>query len=422
MTARSYLRKLELHGVKLGLDTITQLLDAAGKPHHHYPAVHIAGTNGKGSVAAMVDAILGAAGYRVGRFTSPHLIDLRERFKCGDKLISDEELDSQIARFRGIAEGIDVTPTYFELVTAVALAWFAEMEVDLAIVEVGMGGRFDSTNVVQPMACAITSIGLDHTRYLGETVEAIAFEKAGIIKPAVPVITTEGKAACYSVIAERAEELGSAVQLIGRDFQGSVSGDPFNLEFSFESVACAFGPTRLGLNGSYQGENAAAAVALALEVSKSFSPLDDGAIIQGLAQAHWPCRLEEVLRDPRVIIDVAHNPAGAQLLSEQLPPCAIILAVSSDKDAVAMVEALSPITAHLILAEFEGARAASVGGLSRAIAPRPHECCGSLAAAIARGVGLAEEGRPLLITGSIFAAGQARDILAAQYGAAPLRF
>ncbi|MDX9971847.1 MAG: Mur ligase family protein, partial [FCB group bacterium] len=174
MNAREYLFSLERHGIKLGLENITHLLEAANRPERAYPTIHVAGTNGKGSVVAMLDSILRAAGLRTGRFTSPHLIHLNERVLIDRQPIDDEELDDHLAVFRAVAEKMPFSPTFFEVITAAAFRAFAHRNVDVALIEVGMGGRFDSTNVITPLVSAVTSIALEHTRYLGNTLEEIA--------------------------------------------------------------------------------------------------------------------------------------------------------------------------------------------------------------------------------------------------------
>jgi dihydrofolate synthase / folylpolyglutamate synthase len=186
---RQYMDSLIVHGIKLGLHNIQQLMAHEGNPHLRYPVVHVAGTNGKGSVLTFLNAILRKAGYRTGRFTSPHLISVNERFLIDDMPISDEELYEHLAALRCTAEKTEITPTYFEMNTAIAFRCFARHEVDIALVEVGMGGRFDSTNIVDPLACGITTIDYDHTQYLGDTLEQIAFEKAGILKKDAPAVT-----------------------------------------------------------------------------------------------------------------------------------------------------------------------------------------------------------------------------------------
>ncbi len=422
MNPRDYLAGLEFHGIKLGLDNIRLLLDAASNPHRDYPVVHVAGTNGKGSVVAILDAILRAAGCTVGRFTSPHLIDVEERFLIDGVPMPADALEDEITFFRSIAETMPNPPTYFELCTAIAFRWFSQKKVDIALIEVGMGGRFDSTNVVDPIACAITNIDLEHTAYLGTTVEAIAFEKAGIIKRNVPVVVAERQPEPLKVILDRAAEENSAVLRIGADFHYALHGDPFAQTIDYTGSRLVIKDTPLGLAGRYQGDNAATALALAELLMDQYPSIVRDAVYQGLASVRWPCRLERVLDDPPVILDVAHNPAGMRRLAADLPNCVVVLAISADKAAAPMIEALDPVGEELILTQFAGNRATPVETLRSAAGPRTHRVADSLETAIAMGLDAASEHLPLVITGSIFTAGQARQILVDRYGSPPLRF
>ncbi len=424
MTPREYLYSLEHHGIKLGLDTIAYLLKQAGNPESRRPAVHVAGTNGKGSAIAVLDAIFRAAGYTVARFTSPHLIELRERFLVNGEPIPDETLDENIAFFRDTADQRDWWhPTFFEINTAVAFRWFDSQEVDCSLIEVGLGGRFDATNVIMPEVSAITSIDYDHTRYLGNTLASIAFEKAGIIKEARTVVVGEIQPEPRDVILKRAEELGCPVLLRERDFDFTLSGPPMEPLFAFESDALSLRPAPLGLLGKFQGENTATAVATAVTLMPRFPMIDQAAILAGLANVRWPCRLEKVLDDPPVLIDVAHNAGGARKLALNLPPdCIVLLAVASDKDAAGIIEALAPHAHTFILSQFTGTRAMPVDDLCAAAGNRPYHRVPNLADAVAKAIDLASTERPLLVTGSIFTAGEVRAVLIGKYGAEPLCF
>jgi dihydrofolate synthase / folylpolyglutamate synthase len=414
---------LEFHGIKLGLDNIRALMRAAGDPHLRYPTVHVAGTNGKGSVIAFLDAMFQAAGYRTGRFTSPHLIDFRERVLVDRVPMSTENLDVQINFFREAAADWDHSPTFFEINTAIAFRHFAEANVDMALIEVGMGGRFDATNVVQPCATAITTVGLEHTQYLGDTLGAIAFEKAGIIKPGVPVVVGEQLAESLDVIKDRADECDAPVYLIKRDFDYRVDNKSPTPQFYYGGEQHGFGPVPLALQGTYQGANAAVACGLAEVLLPHFLKLQEGAVVAGLDSARWPCRLEQVLDDPPVIVDVSHNPLGVKALIESVEQkCVVVLAVAKDKDAAAMVQALGSVPDPLIVTHFEGDRAMSPESLAEAAGEMPHVVAESLDAAISRGYAMASAQRPLLITGSFFTAGQARQILVDRYGARPIAF
>lgn len=419
---RDYLYGLTLHGIKLGLENIEYLLEGAGNPERRYPCVHVGGTNGKGSVLAFLHAMLQAAGHRAGRFTSPHIMDLAERFQVNGMLIPPEDLDENIAFVQHVAQGLPYPPTFFEACTAIAFRWFAQREVELGLIEVGMGGRLDSTNVIRPLAGAITNIDLEHTQYLGDTLEAIAFEKAGILKADVPFVVTEERPGPLGVIERRAQEAGARLMRPKRDFTFEIHGPPWAQRFTYNSAALSLHDVPLGLAGMHQGINAAAAVTLAEMCWETFRGLDERSIAQGLATASWPCRMERVLEAPPVIIDVAHNVAGAKRLVEAFEECVTILAVASDKNASGMIEVLAPISPTLILSVFDGKRALPLEDICAAAGNWPHLIAPDLGAAIRIGLERATNNRPLLITGSIYTAGEARRILVEHYSAPPLHF
>lgn len=423
MTPRDWLYGLELHGVKLGLENIAHLLEGSGHPERRYPTVHVAGTNGKGSVLAFLDAMLCAAGYRAGRFSSPHLCRLNERFLMGREAISDAQLDETLAYYRELSAGMSPPPTFFEINTAVAYKLIAEAGVDIGLIEVGLGGRFDSTNTIAPMVTAITNIGLEHTQYLGDTIEKIAFEKAGIVKAGVPLIVGAMDRNAEEVILQRAAELGAPVKLAGRDFHATLNETTSGLRFTCTMDRLEAGPVALGLPGAYQAENAAVAVALADEMAKDFPGLTPEAIQRGLEDASWPCRLERVLDDPPLIVDVAHNAAGARALAQAMDDGSIVvLAVSSDKNAHDIVAELAPKTHRFVLTEFANRRRLELNALARAAEGLPHDTAGDVPSAIRRAIELSEGQRTIYVAGSLFTAGEARAFLEDEYGAPPMRF
>ncbi|MFP6583770.1 MAG: folylpolyglutamate synthase/dihydrofolate synthase family protein [Candidatus Hydrogenedentota bacterium] len=414
---------LEYHGIKLGLDNINALLDAADHPETAYPTVHVAGTNGKGSTVAFLDHILRKAGYRVGRFTSPHLCELNERFMLNGKPIGDDSLRAILKTCLFHAEQLDITPTFFEMNTAVAFQIFKEANVDIALVEVGLGGRFDSTNVITPLLSIITNIALEHTEYLGETIPEIAFEKAGILKPKVPVILGSLLPQAQAVAIERARELDCIVHIPGADYEATY--DPANQCLDYQDDSYSLKQLDLGLLGTHQAGNAAVAIRAASLLGNQFPEIRDKAIRAGISATTWPCRMEQVLDEPLVMIDVAHNPDGIRTLVRELnQEVVVVLSVSTDKDARTMISTLKPITAHLILTQFDGKRATPASELLPHVPHDwPHEIIESFNAAIDEGIQRAESlDLPLLITGSLFTAGQARAILIEQYDADPMRF
>lgn len=285
-----------------------------------------------------------------------------------------------------------------------------------------MGGRFDSTNVVSPLAAAITNIDLEHTAFLGDTIGEIAFEKAGIIKPGVPVITTETRPDALTVFEKRAAELDAPLLRCGHEFDFQFEGTRWKPRFSYTSAGMALANVPLALAGAYQGANAALAVALAESIAPHFPALTRAHIESGLAEVNWPCRAEQVLDDPPVFIDVAHNVAGAQRVAELFDECVVVFSPASDKDARGMIAALQPKARHLILSQFDGKRATPIAELRGQAGPGPVEVCVPLAKAVRRGLDCAGPDCPLLITGSIYTAGEARAYLIAEHGGKPLRF
>jgi dihydrofolate synthase / folylpolyglutamate synthase len=343
---------LEQFGIKLGLDNIRAILAALGNPQDAWPSIHIGGTNGKGSVAAMVERGLRAAGLRTGRYTSPHLDRIEERaaidgspidrpaFEAATAHVLDavDRLQHQSPSRRSPGEGGPVMPTFFEVSTAIAFEIFRRKQVDVAVVEVGLGGRFDATNVLTPVIAAITSIAFDHQRHLGHTLEAIAFEKAGIAKPGVPLIIGRLPPEASARVAQVAAEAGAPL-----------------VDAHATTTDRRYPPLTLALPGRHQLENAAVAVAILERWSMMRSPVPTGAIVTGLTECEWPGRLEW-LRLPgggEVLIDAAHNPAGAQALASYLedtrsPKLPIVFAAMADKDAAGMIQALAPVASLFV--------------------------------------------------------------------------
>lgn len=363
----TYLFGLEQSGIKFGLDTISAIVARLGHPERAFRSVHIAGTNGKGSVTAMVDAVLRAAGHRSARYTSPHLVDLTERFVIDGRPIGEDALVAAIADVRDAVDGLradgglDVQPTFFEVTTAIAFELFRRAGVSVAVLEVGLGGRLDATNIVSPpdvVATAITSIAFDHQMYLGTTLRAIAIEKAGIIKPGVPVITGPLAPDAAAAIDEVAASRGAGV-------------------IRANAVDC--GGMAIGLAGAHQRSNAAVAMRILQLLDARGLSVSAQAIAAGLAHPQWPGRLDvRRFADGReLLLDAAHNPAGAASLASYLlmeggEPRPLVFAVMRDKDVAAMFAALLPAVSRLILTRASNARSADPESLAepaRAVAP-----------------------------------------------------
>ena len=388
MTDRDWLAHLEFFGIKLGLDTITAILDQLGQPHRTYPVIHIAGTNGKGSVASMVSHALTAAGHRTGRYTSPHLVTLEERFAIDGASVPADHFDAALGRVRAAVErlaergGLSVEPTFFEVTTAVAFEIFRDLTVDVAVVEVGLGGRLDATNVVAPEITAITTVDRDHEAQLGTSIAAIAREKAGIIKDGVPVVVGAMNDEASEVIASMASARGAplisstsadievrraaagryelTVRLPHGDRGAVVPPTPYR---GAEAPPPQYGPVVLGLRGRHQIGNAVVATMILDRLRADLKPGRE-AIEAGLRDARWPGRLDRVaLGDRSILVDGAHNPAGAKALAsylsethpEHLP---IVFGVMADKHAREMLAELAPLARPLILTRAPGARAA----------------------------------------------------------------
>lgn len=387
----------EIKTAKLGLERIRAVLEALGNPQRAYRVVHVAGTNGKGSTCAMIEAGLRSAGVRTGLFTSPHLIEPTERIQIDGIPVTPGEFQRAFNVVHEIAEKLelDCHPTYFETVTAMGFWLFRERRVETAVVEVGLGGRLDATNVVEPAVTVITPIDFDHEIYLGHTLEAIAGEKAGILKPGVPAVFAGQRPEAAAVLERRAAELGIAVKR-AEDF-------PVR-DLEIDARGARFSGLRVPLAGEHQIDNAIAA-ALSLE-SLGVSP-------QGIAEARWPGRLEHVSPNPDIILDGAHNPAGARALARYLERFYphrkrwLIYGAMRDKAIEEIAGILFPLANELIFTAPDYSRALRPEALQE-IAGR-----GRTAASIEAALKLAAAAAPddvVVITGSLFLVGEARAI------------
>ena len=384
MDSRAWLAHLEQFGIKLGLDTIGVLMDALGHPERACPVLHVAGTNGKGSVSAMVSHALTSSGLVAARYTSPHLVHLEERFAVNGQPVSRVALDTALGQVRDTvahlqsAGTLTVEPTFFEATTAAGFILFRQARADLAVVEVGLGGRCDATNIVAPLVTAITSVDFDHQAQLGTTLAAIAREKAGTIKPGVPVIIGPLAAQARAVVDDTARALGAPVVDAFDDVSVEHRRDGGHFQVTVTTPTRRYGPLRLGLAGRHQVDNAVVAVRL-LEVAATRGvPVTADAIAQGLTDVRWPARLEE-LGTPRgrLLIDGAHNPAGARALASYLAdlhPAGLpmVVGMMADKALDEMLAALTGVARPLVLTRAPGARAADprhLADIARAVAP-----------------------------------------------------
>jgi len=375
------LRGGELAGMRPGLDRVEALLEAVGNPERAMTLAQIAGTNGKGSVSAMLAAILQAAGRRTGLYTSPHLLDLRERIRVDGRLIAEADLADGVEALGTLIARLDAT--MFEALTALALDHFARQGVEVAVLEVGLGGRLDSTTVGHPALEVITSIDYDHQAYLGNTLEAIAREKAAIIRSGVAISARQAPEA-EAVVVHRASEAGVPLLLEDRDLRVSVRKASLEGQWlDLEGPDWRIQDARCGMLGVFQPGNALLAAAAARTLGA-----DEAAIRRGLDQARWPGRFQVIRRTPLVIVDGAHNPAGARALAASLQAylpahgITFVIGTSEDKDKAGILSALLPLATRVIFAAAKHPRAASPDSLA------------SIARTLPAGRGLALETSP----------------------------
>jgi len=366
--ALAYLNTFQFHGFRLGLERINDVLEALDNPQKRYPSVHVAGTNGKGSVCATITSILEASGLNCGLYTSPHLYSLCERFRAFGRLISEPELERLIRKIKGLIEdGLELS--YFEYTTAIAMNWFAEMEVDVAIFETGLGGRLDATNVIIPQVSVITNIALDHQSFLGETIELIAGEKAGIIKRNVPVVSGVRHEHARPVIRQKAREMCASMWELDRDFSMSKNSRD---GFEYTGRSLYLDGINLSMRGRHQAVNSALAVAACERLMESGFPISPECIRTGCGRVTWPCRGEILRGMCTVLLDGAHNADGVTALKRLLQDITgdlrnpaeehscLLWACSDeggDKDFTAMLGMISPHFKEIIITEPPGPRA-----------------------------------------------------------------
>lgn len=420
---RVYLRDLQKFGVKLGLDNVRILLSSFDDPQKAFPSIHVAGTNGKGSVCAMLAEILSRRGLRVGLYTSPHLVRLEERIRVEGRMIPAADLRRLLGTLKSRIEeltavkALEAPPTFFEVVTALALLYFREKKIDLAVLEVGMGGRFDATNVVLPLVSVITTVAKDHMEHLGNTLAAIAFEKAGIIKPGVPVVCGVDHGPALAVIRRRAaEDRAPLFEVFGRNasLETRLGGRRPSFLYRIDGDSYRLQPALLG---AHQGRNAAVAVVAARVLGEVWRSTDRRTIEAGIKSAHWEGRLEEIGRRPRVFLDGAHNEAGAVALAafirEICPrPPVLVFVMMKDKTIARVARVLFPEARKIILTTIPYKRAATPEGI-RAKAPafEPKFVLEpDLRKALTLARRLAGPSGTVFVTGSLFLVGEVKKI------------
>lgn len=408
-----YLSGLEKTGIIFGLDNIKSILNAINNPQEKLPFIHIAGTNGKGSVASMLSSILKCSGYRVGKYTSPHLIRFNERIVVDEKAIDDREVCelAESIKDRIEKQGIGKNFSYFDFTTAMAFEYFYRQGVDIAVIEVGLGGRLDSTNVINPILCVITNVEIDHTDFLGVTVEEIAKEKAGIIKRDIPVITGASGIA-LEVIEKRASELGSPV--CRKDYEFSYRKiKEHTIEFSYKDKI--YKDVFVNLKGDHQLFNASLALcAVCVLEEKGFHVTHDG-IYGGLAKIDWPGRLEKIREAPEIILDGAHNTHAIKALIKFMREHyrerkkVIIFGVMADKDYKGMLNEITSEVDTIIFTMAETRRALSPYILAKFVDKCYITDC--VLDALKTAKHIAREDDVILVTGSLYIVGEAKKLI-----------
>jgi dihydrofolate synthase/folylpolyglutamate synthase len=406
---------LRRFGIKLGLSTIQQILSGLGNPQHRYASIHVAGTNGKGSVASFLASILKASGYKVGLYTSPHLVRFNERICVNNQQISDENVVSAYRAVTDVHCG-DREPTFFEYTTAMALYEFGRQAVDWAVIETGMGGRLDATNVLQPVVSIITNVSLEHQGYLGKTLAEIAGEKGGIIKRNTPVVTAVSQPSAISVLEKLASELSAPLFRLKKDFKVRRNADH---TFSYYGLDHVWRGITTSLTGSHQVENAALVLAACELLNRSNTNISLKHIQSGLDNTRWPGRLEVVSDHPMIILDGAHNLNASKELAKYFRTelkgrrITLVIGILEDKPYEAIFGHLLPACSRVILTSPKIDRALPVDilypiavALTADVQKIPDVSC-----AIAAAVQNAQTDDVICVAGSLYVVGEAKAFL-----------
>jgi dihydrofolate synthase/folylpolyglutamate synthase len=409
-----YLTSLGRFGIKLGLERTEALLHELGDPQELFQGVLVAGTNGKGSVCAMVASVMQAAGYRVGLMPKPHLISYTERIQVDQRPITEEDFAALLTKLQPAINKVAAdlgTPTEFEILTSAALYYFARAGIDLLVCEVGLGGRLDSTNVLDLGVSVITNIALDHTQYLGSTLEAIASEKAGILKPD-SIAITGAQAPALAVIEAAAQKQQIPLLRLGQEIELTpIDKEWAGVQATVTTPVGTYRDLRIPLLGLHQANNAAVAVAAIDALRSRGWEISDGALRDGLARTRWPGRLEVIDRNPIVLVDGAHNPAGLEqslatvrkLAKDR--PLVIVFGAMKDKDLPAMLAQLRAMDAPVIFSAIDWHRAAAPADLAEQFGA-PAETAESSGEALDRGRRRASSNGIVLVCGSLYLVGE----------------
>ena len=432
--ALNYIENTGKFGSRLGLENVSRLLDILGNPHRDLRIIHVAGTNGKGSTCSFINSMLIYQGYNVGLYTSPYLEEFNERIKINNVNISDEDLAQSVSRVSDaigqmIEEGCD-HPTEFEIITACAFLYFRDRDVDFAVIEVGLGGRLDATNVCIPLVSAITSISMDHTEYLGDTLARIAFEKGGIIKNKRPVVLYQQSDEVESVISSICSERDSVLFITENDKIEYISEGMSSQSVNLEVMGHFYSGIEISLPGRHQARNLAVALSVLrlLEISSDISQVDTEALYRSIRETRWPGRMEVIKTEPLTIIDGAHNPDGAAILSESVDRYLVgkkinlVFGMLRDKDILSVAKLLAVRADRIIITEPESPRAASsaeVHGiiletLRREDVPDITEIP-DIEEAVRHGQSMAGDGEAVIYAGSLYMIGRVRSLLRKMY-------
>lgn len=432
--ALTYLYHLQRYGIRSALEVIVRLCEALDRPHERFPSVLIGGTNGKGSTAAILASILQAGGHRVGLYTSPHLTDFSERIRVDGEPIPREAVVAYTEQLRALA-GAGLSPTFFEFATAMAFLHFARRRVDFAVIEVGMGGRLDATNVLSPLLSVITNVDYDHEAFLGSSLEAIAEEKAGIIKRSTPVVSAATQPEVVGILESVCRRREGPLTLLGRDVKAFVRDDAgpdaafdglFDCLFDYQGLRLTLKDLSVSLAGRHQALNAAAALAAAEVLMGAGVSLNEAALREGLRTVRWEGRLQAVGQSPLILLDGAHNPAGARVLAVHLAGVKRIrggrlylaAGILADKDVSKILAPLAPLADEVIITRPDYSGAASLHTLRLALKDHPVKVSAfeKIPEALAYAVGrLRAGGRAdrdfLCVTGSLYTVGAAKAFL-----------
>jgi len=417
-----WLYSFQKFGIKLGLERISHIAKELGDPQKRLKVIHVGGTNGKGSVCKFLESMLSSSGYNVGVYTSPHLQHISERIVVGNNRITDDELILLVSKIKPIVDGMlekENVPTFFEVFTAIAFQYFSDKKVDFAVVEVGLGGRYDATNIVAPAISIITNVSLEHQNILGKNIENIAFEKAGIIKNNVPVITAS-KDSALKIIEDIAKGKNAPISAIDKNNWKKLNISIGIQEFLIKGFLKDYS-VRTSMMGRHQGENIALALTAIETLQIDGTYITDTSIIQGIEKTVNPGRMEIVSYKPFVLLDGAHNMAGMKTLVDTLKNdfeydrLIVVLGILSDKDVRSMLSMIIPLTAFFVTTKSNNARACDPNKLKIMIEKLGYEnevvVKEHIRDALEYSKSIAKKDDLICVTGSLFTVGDARDHL-----------